>query len=117
MLAFVKTPHTELSINGEGALDVLKLIKSKFDVRVVEDEDDDEFVNIFETDFWKRATPGDLLAGCRLKHEMTQKQVAKKAGVPQSVISDYENGRRKLTRKAAVKFAKVFDEDPDSFFP
>ncbi|MBR5078078.1 MAG: helix-turn-helix transcriptional regulator [Victivallales bacterium] len=32
------------------------------------------------------------------------------------VISAYENGKRKLTRKAAVKLAKALDEDPESFF-
>ncbi|MBR5078079.1 MAG: hypothetical protein IKX30_04995 [Victivallales bacterium] len=40
---------------------------------------DDESINVFETDFWKETTPGMLLAGYRLKHEMTQEQLAEKA--------------------------------------
>jgi len=77
---------------------------------------DDESVNVFETDFWKETTPGMLLAGYRLKHEMTQEQLAEKSGINHVVISAYENGKRKLSRKATVKLAKALDEDPESFF-
>ena len=77
---------------------------------------DDESVNVFETDFWKETTPGMLLAGYRLKHEMTQEQLAEKSGIHHVVISAYENGKRKLSRKAAVKLAKALNEDPESFF-
>ena len=79
-------------------------------------DDDDESINVFETDFWKETTPGMLLAGYRLKHEMTQEQLAEKSGIHHVVISAYENGKRKLSRKAAVKLAKALDEDPESFF-
>ena len=53
---------------------------------------DDESINVFETDFWKETTPGMLLAGYRLKHEMTQEQLAEKSGIRQSNISRIENG-------------------------
>ena len=79
-------------------------------------DDADESINVFETDFWKETTPGMLLAGYRLKHEMTQEQLAEKSGIHQVVISAYETGRRKLTRRAAIKLAQAMDEDPEVFF-
>ena len=79
-------------------------------------KDDEEYVDVFKTDYWKNVTPGDLLAGTRLKHELTQEQLAEKSGIHQVVISAYETGRRKLSRRAAVKLAAAMGEDPDSFF-
>ena len=78
--------------------------------------DDAEYVDVFKTDYWKNVTPRDLLAGTRLKHELTQEQLAEKSGIHQVVISAYETGRRKLSRRAAIKLAQAMDEDPDSFF-
>lgn len=36
---------------------------------------------IFETTFWKDTTPGDLLQGYRLKHQLSQSQLAKMTGM------------------------------------
>ena len=122
MLAVVKEPHIELSLGGkaEKISEVLSFLRKRYTVIVLvspqEDTDDDESVNVFETDFWKKTTPGMLLAGYRLKHEMTQEQLAEKSGIHHAVISAYENGKRKLSRKAAIKLAKALDEDPENFF-
>ena len=78
--------------------------------------DDEEYVDVFKTDYWKNVKPGDLLAGTRLKHELTQEQLAEKSGIHQVVISAYETGRRKLSRRAAVRLAAAMGEEPDSFF-
>ena len=126
MLAVVKDPHIELSING-AANDVdalVDFIKGRYDVTVIvtgneqveEQEDDEEYIDFFETDFWKETTPGDLLAGTRLKHELTQKQLAELSGISYATISAYERGKQPLSRKAAIRLAKAMDEDPDCFF-
>ena len=89
-----------------------KMINAEFSNRC----DDAEYVDVFKTDYWKNVKPGDLLAGTRLKHELTQEQLAEKSGIHQVVISAYETGRRKLSRRAAIKLAKAMGEEPDSFF-
>ena len=45
------------------------------------------------------------------------KYLAERAGISQVMVSDYENGKRKLTLKAATKFANALGEDPQKFFP
>jgi len=77
--------------------------------------DDDESVDVFGTDFWKNSKPGDFIVGYRLKHELTQKQLAELSGIPQTVISEYENNKRKVSRKAALQLAKALNEPAERF--
>ena len=122
MLAIIKELRIELGLIGESdeITEFLKLIRSRYTVEVLTGQnttdDDDEYEDAFETDFWKGVTPSDLLVGMRLKHELTQEQLAEKSGIHQVVISAYETGRRKLSRRAAMKLAKAMDEDPEVFF-
>lgn len=74
-----------------------------------------ESVDVFETDFWKESKAGDFIVGCRLKHELTQKKLAELSGIPQTVISEYENNKRKVSRKAAMQLAKAMNETPERF--
>ncbi len=124
MLAVVKEPHIELALNGIPAdvLVLLEYIRSHFAVEVLSNQedtadDDEEVMNIRETDFWKEiGTSGHLLAGCRLKHDMTQEQLAEKSGIHHVVISAYENDRRKISRRAAIRLARALGEDEDTFY-
>ncbi len=123
MLAVVKAPHTkavEISLAGGNAevMELLELLRSRFEVNVLTPaaNDGDESVDVFETDFWKETTPGDLLMGCRLKHDLTQEQLAEKSGINRVMISDYEQGKRKLTMKAALKLGVAMGEEPKKFF-
>lgn len=114
MLAVVKEPHTEISISGIGAEKILEFLKQRFTVNIVSqdiDDDDEEYVNINETDWWHE-NKHRVLAGARHKIEITQKELAYMSGVPQPVISAIENGKRKLTMKTAVKLAKVLKTEP-----
>jgi len=52
-----------------------------------------------------------------LKHDLTQNDLAERSGIAQVMISEYETGKRKLTMKAASKFAKALGEAPEKFFP
>ena len=108
MLAVVKTPHTEISIHGDGSARILEYLKQQFQT----------LVNIRDSEYWKtEVTPGTLLTGFRLKHGLTQNELAEKSGVSQVMISDYETGKRKLSQKAALKFAAALNEAPEKFFP
>lgn len=74
-------------------------------------------INAFESDFWKEnATPGRIAAGFRLKHQMTQAQLAELTGIDQANISAYESGKRPLTQKAAIRIGEALGEDPEKFF-
>jgi ribosome-binding protein aMBF1 (putative translation factor) len=108
MLAVVKKPRIEMSLSGEGAREALSWLARKFKITVVGGEADS--IPIEETDFWKEMQSnrvGNLLAAARLKNGLTQKQLAEKAGIKQNMISDYEKGRRRLTKKMASRFADI----------
>jgi transcriptional regulator with XRE-family HTH domain len=61
-----------------------------------------------ETEFWRqmdRNRVGNLLAAARLKAGLTQGQLAKKLGIRQNMVSDYERGRRSLSPGMAARFS------------
>ena len=113
MLAVVKKPHIELSLNGKGSGEVLAWLARKFDIAVLSGEDDS--IPVDETDFWREMNAnrvGNLLNAARLKQGLTQKQLAEKSNVKQNMISDYEKGRRRLTKQMAAKFAEILEINP-----
>ena len=119
MLAVVRTPHTEISVSGEGSEQILEWLRRKYTVEVVSDRPrpqsagaDDELVDINDSSWWSRMRK-QLLAGFRLKAGLTQKQLAKLSGIRQTVISEYENGKRPLTMAAALKLDPPLSVDPE----
>ncbi|WP_176013337.1 helix-turn-helix domain-containing protein [Victivallis sp. Marseille-Q1083] len=108
MLLVIKSPYTEIALNGEGGSEVFDCLKKHFDLEVVSGG---------EAMPLPPETPGERLAAIRLKHELTQSELARKSGIAQAAISDYENGKRKLTRKAAGKLGKALEEPVKRFFP
>ncbi|GEM_PF-1676628 len=124
MLAVVKEPHIELFLGGkESEVDeFLSFVRNRYTVEILSpqesesEEDDDEAVDITTTDWWKEnATPGHFLAGHRLQHELTQKQLSEKCGISSTSLSAYENDKRKITRRAAIRIANALGEDPEQF--
>ena len=119
MLAVVKTPLTEISMNGEGSEQILEWLRQKYAVEVFAVNPiqkvggDDEAVNINDTEWWAKMRKL-LLAGFRLKAGLTQKQLAKLSGIRQTVISEYENGKRPLTMAAALKLAPPLSVKPEA---
>jgi len=111
MLAVVKKPHIEIAINGEGAKEAINWLKRKFKLVVVEDSSvSEESVSIEKTDFWKEMQEnrvGNLLHASRLKAGLSQKQLAEAVGIKQNMISDYEKGKRRLTKRMASRVAKI----------
>jgi len=110
MLALVKKPHIEISIHGEHTDELLEWIKKKYDIAVLADEPHDELVSIESTEYWQEMEKhrvGNLLAGARLKAGFTQAQLAKKLGIRQNMVSDYEHGRRKYSDAMAKRLSKA----------
>ena len=110
MLALVKKPHIELSIHGEHVDELLAWIEKKYEVAVLADEPDDELIPIESTNYWKEMEKnriGNLLGGARLKAGLTQAQLAKKLGIRQNMVSDYERGRRTYSDAMAKRLSKV----------
>ncbi len=97
----------------------MEFLRSRYSVAVLNEAEtsEEESVDAFDTEFWKETTPGDLLQGFRLKHNLSQKQLAEMTGIGQTVLSAYETGRRSLSRRAAMKIGAALGEDPEKFFP
>lgn len=110
MLVLVKKPHIEISIHGEHSYELLDWIKKKYDIAILADEPEDEFVSIESTEYWQEMEKnriGNLLAGARLKAGLTQTQLAKKLSVRQNMVSDYEHGRRNFSDAMAKRLSKT----------
>jgi len=109
-LALVKKPHIELSIQGDQVEELVAWIRKKYELSVLSAEDVEGPVPVQETEFWKEMDKnrvGNLLAGARLKAGLTQGQLAKKLGIRQNMVSDYERGRRGLSPGMAARFSAV----------
>ena len=116
MLALVKTHLTEnenrVRITGKDAAKILAMLKRHFRVSVVETSrpGDDELIDANASEY-SRANQWRLLAGYRLKAGMTQRELARRVGMTQSVVSEYERGKRTMTEKAAMRFAAALGID------
>jgi ribosome-binding protein aMBF1 (putative translation factor) len=109
MLALVKKPRIEISLQGEQVDTLIEWIKKKFEVSILTSENSDS-IAIEETDFWKEMQSnriGNLLSAARLKEHLSQAQLAEKLGIRQNMISDYERGKRKLSPAMAKRIAKI----------
>jgi len=109
MLALVKKPRIEISLQGEQIDELIEWISKKFEVSILS-SDISESIAVEETDFWKEMQSnriGNLLSGARLKASLSQAQLAEKLGVRQNMISDYERGKRRLSLSMAKRIAKI----------
>lgn len=109
MLALVKKPRIEISLQGEHVDELIEWISKKYEVSILT-SDDSESVAIEETDFWKEMQSnriGNLLSGARLKANLSQAQLAEKLEIRQNMISDYERGKRRLSPAMAKRIAKI----------
>ena len=71
-----------------------------------------------ETNWWKnnsKKEPGRFIAGTRMKFDLTQSQLSKKTGIPQSRLSEYECGKRSVTIENAKRIAKALNCDYKRF--
>ena len=109
MLALVKKPRIEISLQGEHVDELIEWIRKKFEVSILSSESADN-IAIEDTDFWKEMQSnriGNLLSGARHKANLSQAQLSEKLGIRQNMISDYERGKRRLSPSMAKRIAKV----------
>jgi ribosome-binding protein aMBF1 (putative translation factor) len=109
MLALVKKPRIEISLQGENVDELIEWIRKKFEVSILT-SDDSESIAVEDTDFWKEMQSnriGNLLAGARLKANLSQSELADKLGIRQNMISDYERGKRRLSPSMAKRIATI----------
>ena len=64
---------------------------------------DDIFSDLNE----KYTKPGALLRGARFKEGLSQKELARRLGIPQSHISEMEHGKRPIGKKMSQRLSKV----------
>lgn len=79
-------------------------------------EETDEESPVSQEDFFTSHFPGESkpavsLRGARGKEELTQRQLAEMAGIPQRHISEMENSKRPIGKEAAKKLAKALNVD------
>jgi ribosome-binding protein aMBF1 (putative translation factor) len=110
MLALVKKPYIELSIQGDQIEELIAWISKKYDVTVLTESNSTDSIPVDKTDFWQEMQSnrvGNLLVAARLKSGLTQKEVANIVGIRQSMISEYEHGKRRLTKEMGKKISTV----------
>ena len=121
MLAVVKTPLIDIHIKGKIPTQLVTLLKKEYGRKVrLTKEDDDELLDVFETDWYKRIkktlTPGTNLKIYRQNIGLTQAQLGQKLGnLPKQFVSNMENGIRPISKKTALKLAKIFRTSVDRF--
>lgn len=109
--------HISLSVPSGSALVALEAIQSMFalaghKIRRVNEEGEEVFS---AREVFPEGNPAMLLRGYRGKHDMTQKELAKKLGVTQNRVSDMESGKRPISKDIAVKLGELFDTPYKSF--
>ena len=121
MLAVVKTPLIDIHIKGMIPSRLVTVLKKEYGKKVrLTKEDDDELLDIFQTDWYKRIkktlTPGTNLKIYRQNLGLTQAQLGEKLGnLPKQFVSNMENGIRPISKKTALKLAKIFKTSVDRF--
>ena len=100
MLAIVEIPRVELALSGskKAVTELLEYLRDRYPITVLS--------NMSHERSGDTEVPG-----------LSQRLLAEKSGIGQTVLSAYENGRRPLSRKAAIKIGKALGEDPSQFFP
>ena len=121
MQAVVKTPHIEINIKGDIPTRLLSVLEEEYGESVLLSEaDDDEVVNIFQTDWYRdirsTTTPGDNLRIYRENHGLTQAKLGELlGGIPRQHISNMERGTRSISLKTARKLGEIFQVSPEKF--
>jgi len=117
MLAVVQKPRIELSINGEGAKEAIEWLARKFRVQVIsETAESSETVAIEDTAFYREMEvnrTGNLLEAGRLKAGLSQKQLAAAVGIRQTMVSEFETGKRRITDAMAHRLAGALKIKPE----
>jgi len=123
MLAVVKKHHTDqplFEIRGDIPVKVVEYLKKEFGQHVEVLKDDEELVDIFETEWYKNisstTTPGEYLKIYRENAKITQEELGRKLGkFSRQKISDMENGKRPISKELAKKLCRLFQVPVERF--
>ncbi len=81
---------------------------------------DEELVDVFETDqykrFKKKSKPGDYVLAYRENLGLSQAELGKKLGVSRAYICDIEKHRRSVGKDMAKNLAKITGAPVEFFF-
>jgi DNA-binding XRE family transcriptional regulator len=121
MLAVVKTPLTKIRIKGRIPNKLIYVLVQEYGKNVhITPDSEDEKLDVFQTDWYKKIkkklTPGTYIKVFRQNNNMTQAELGKAlGGLPRQHISNMENGSRPISKRIALKLAKLFDVSVEKF--
>lgn len=119
----MKTPHTNrvIQVTIEGKKRSLYLVpkeKAESLETLLKEYRMDDFISaeeVLKDIHGKFGKAGSCLKGYRIRENLTQEQLAKKLGCPQSWVAGWESGSRPLGKNWARKIAVFFKTDPRVF--
>jgi len=119
----VKKHHTNqplFEIRGDIPVKVVEYLKEEFGQNVEVLKEDEEMVNVFETEWYKKisstTTPGEVMRIYRENAELTQEELGRKLGkFNRQKISDMECGKRNISKDVAKKLSKLFQVPVERF--
>ena len=115
MLVVVKTQSDDFRIEGEISSSSLDMLKRYYgnSLHVENNNDDDGWVNIEDTDWYRKMkekySPASNLAFYRKEKKLTQTALGSILGVPKQYVSDMEHERRSISKEMAKKIAVALD--------
>lgn len=123
MLVVVNQPHTNNNFRIEGSLEpsFIESMKNAFGsyITIEDQNDDDEYVNIEDTDWYKemkaKETPSGNMRFYRRLCKMTQSELEEKLGTTKQHISNMERGLKPISKKTAKRLASIFSTSVASF--
>jgi DNA-binding XRE family transcriptional regulator len=111
MLEAMKKPHTnnmqEAHFIGS-AKKITRLIAQAKSLGLADVSDSMPWRKAFP-EFAEEAAPSIALRGARKKEGLTQKELAHLTGIPQSNLSEMENGKRGIGKELAGRLGKVLN--------
>jgi DNA-binding XRE family transcriptional regulator len=120
MQPVVKTPRTNIHIEGEIPSRILEMLKSEYGGELKIYEGDEKYVEVTESDWYKEiveiTTPGDAMRIYRRNIHLTQEQLGEKLGnIPRQIISNMECGKRSISLPTAKKLSVIFNVPASRF--
>jgi DNA-binding XRE family transcriptional regulator len=120
MQAHVKTHHIKIDIEGDIHPKILTVLKEVYGKKVKFIRDNDEYIDVFETEWFKRInskmTPGKAMKIYRELHKLTQEELGVKlGGISKQNISHMERGIRPISKNNAKLLAKIFNVSVERF--
>lgn len=123
MLVVVKKPRTknsELEIRGKVVPAwIIDSLKKKYNGNVTVTEDDEELINIHDTDWYKKMkstdSPARSLRVYRQRDGLSQGELGKMLGMSSQNVYEMEKNKRGISKDTAKKLSLIFNAPVDRF--